>query len=92
MATRQTPPADKTVFDTESTHPIDDLPKLTEAIAVCLNCGSTEVVSQPAHDLKPGRKAVCEDCNHGGRVKTNRYGRVEWIQGFRLAGYEGEQA
>lgn len=90
MAQRQTAPQDRTMLATGNYDPVDDLPRLAEATVVCPPCGDTDVVSQPAHDLKPGREAKCKNCGHTGRVKTNQYGRVEWIQGFNFADGQGE--
>lgn len=90
MAQRQTAPQDRTVLATGNYDPEHDLPSLTEATVVCIPCGSSEVVSQPAHDLEPSREAKCINCGHTGRVKTNKYGRMEWIQGFNLSDGQGE--
>jgi len=89
MAQRQ-PAPDTTVFATGNYDPVGDLPRLSTETVICPPCGGSRVVSQPAHDLQPGREAKCLDCGHTGRVKTNEYGRVEWIQGFRFAGGRGE--
>lgn len=69
-------------------HPIDDLPRFRDTVATCPSCHSTDVASQPAHDLTDSQEAKCLDCGRTGRVKINQYGRIEWIQGFLLPTYE----
>lgn len=67
-----------------------ELPGLVELTTVCTDCGSHKAVARPAEDLRPGRRLRCLDCGHGGRVKTNRYGGVTMLSGFRIMSGELE--
>jgi len=61
-----------------------ELPRLIDLTTVCPGCGSHRNVSRPAEDLRPGRRLRCLDCGHGGRVKTDQYGGVTMLSGFRI--------
>lgn len=82
--------AEATHYEANSEQAPSELPRLVDLTTVCTGCGSHRVVSRPAADLQPGRRLRCLDCGHGGRVKTNRYGGVTMLSGFRIMSGELE--
>lgn len=76
--------AEATHYEATGEQAPSELPGLVDLTTVCTGCGSHRAVARPAEDLRPGRRLRCLDCGHGGRVKTNQYGGVTMLSGFRI--------